>query len=332
MASGNASTTRPYRREQEAAEDDDGTECTSGRWCHSATRTADGDWVPARTFQPYCAACRGHIAGRLADLPAACVLMLAQIGERPRSGRAVRVPPGPREPIRLEIDALAREMALVLGSWHERVAQVARLALPDPAAAAKHPAAAVRDAEAVLSAHLDALLALPPGPVALVWYSPQAAEKAAGDGEPGTDPHDEGRVTASGEARMAPSLSGADAAQEILALHRRARRITGDVRGRPDTFDGVPCRDEDCAEMALERAEPPSDPARPPKHSRCAACGDEMTREEFTQWAEWYASWADGGAIRVCRRCSLDKPKHGECTWQRCACTDGEHPRRRAAA
>ena len=83
--------------------------------------------------------------------------------------------------------------------------------------------------------------------------------------------------------------------------------------------------------VALERAEPPSDPSLAAMHSRCAACRDEMDREEFSQWADMYASWAHGAGIQVCRRCSLKEPRHAECCWHACSCTEGAHPRRPAA-
>ena len=125
-------------------------------------------------------------------------------------------------------------------------------------------------------------------------------------------------------------LDGADAGNEILQMHWRARSILGETRQKPETFDGVPCRA--CEAMTLERAEPPSDPALNANHSRCPRCGDEMDRETFAQWADTYASWAGTAGIRECKRCQLAEPKCGECTWFACSCARGEHPRRRAAA
>lgn len=133
---------------------------------------------------------------------------------------------------------------------------------------------------------------------------------------------------------------GATAAgNEVIGLHHRARRALGETRPQPEYFDGIPCRA--CEEMALERAEPPSDPSAEAKHSRCAACRDEMTREEFAQHAGRYASWARGAGIQVCRRCSLaaaaataeqEAALHAGCCWHACSCQDAPHPRRRAAA
>lgn len=314
------------RDSYQAPSGDDGQrECARKDWCSAATRDAGGTWHPARTYQPYCPADRARIAACLDELPSACVRMLAQIGERPRTGNAVRVPPGPREPIRLEIDALVREMAGVLGSWHERVADVAHLTIPGMEAAVRHPAEAVRDAAAVLGAHLDALLSLPPEPMSRVMYSAEAA----GEWLARTDPDDTGRVRPGGDVHMLPRLSGEYAGQEILDLHHRARKVTGEVRARPEPFDGIPCRE--CEDMALEQAEPPSDPAAPAMHSRCASCRHEMTTEEFRAWAAMYKSWAEAVPGLTCRRCQ--KSDHAQCAWPACACEAAEgHPRRRAAA
>jgi hypothetical protein len=82
--------------------------------------------------------------------------------------------------------------------------------------------------------------------------------------------------------------------------------------------------------MALERADPPSDPELPANHSKCALCKDEMDREEFSQWADMYASWAHGAAIQACRRCSLGNCH--DCCWHACSCDQGLHPRRPVAA
>jgi hypothetical protein len=135
--------------------------------------------------------------------------------------------------------------------------------------------------------------------------------------------------TGDGWVNVLQHIGGAAAGNEILDMHYRARRHLGETRGIPESFDGVPCRA--CDRTALERAEPPSDPDRPANHSVCAECGDELDRETFTQWADMCASWASS-AIRVCKRCKLAEPRHEECCWSACSCTQGEHPRRRAAA
>ena len=301
------------------ADDDDGKQaCANLSWCHAATRSEDGAWYPARTFQPYCPACRSVIAGRLAELPEACVRLVVAMGERPRTGKAVRVPPGPREPIRLEVDALLRLMGWVMGSWHERVAQVDHLTAPEVGAVlVQHPERAVRDAVKILHPdRVDAVLALPPEPMVRVMYDPVAAEEWLAL----IDPGEHGSIRPSGEAWMAPRLSGVHAGKEILELHHRARRILGQVRAQPEAFEGVPCKE--CEAMALERAEPPSDPERQAMHSRCAACRHEMTKEDYDAWVALYGSWASSAGL-ACRRCK--KGDHAGCAWGKCACAVAGH-------
>ena len=140
--------------------------------------------------------------------------------------------------------------------------------------------------------------------------------------------HEEITAAGDGWVQVTRHVGAAVAGNEILDLHWRARRHLGETKPPPESFDGVPCRN--CDEMALERAEPPSDPAVPAAHSKCALCKDEMGQEEFAQWCERYASWARGAGVQVCRRCSLGRCT--DCSWAACACADGPHPRRRAAA
>jgi hypothetical protein len=133
-----------------------------------------------------------------------------------------------------------------------------------------------------------------------------------------------------GWIKVMDELGGAAAGNEILTLQWRARRMLGETKAQPESFDGIPCRA--CESMALERAEPPSDPKLPANHSKCPDCGDEMDRDTFAQWADTYVSWARGAGIRKCRRCSLAEPRHDECCWHACSCDETDHPRRRAAA
>jgi hypothetical protein len=132
-----------------------------------------------------------------------------------------------------------------------------------------------------------------------------------------------------GWVKVPQLLSGAEAGNEILDLHHRARKILGETRPQPESFDGIPCRS--CNAMgSLERAEPPSDPRLPAKMSRCDSCGDTMDAKEFREWAAWYARWAEGAGLPSCRRCQ--NGDHEQCAWQACTCDRAEHPRRRAAA
>jgi len=280
---------------------------------------------PARTPRAFCAPCEARIAACLEDLPAAWDRLGAAITDPVRRAAPVRVTPGSRVLVSPEVDALMRPMAAILGGWHARVRSVPGLQLADPGV--PHDSAeGITAACEALAVHLTPLLALQDGWTTRV-YSWQPGTPMPGDLE--DEIGAEEIVTAGdGWVKVTVQRSGADAGSEILDLHWRARKILGEAKARPESFDGVPCRS--CDELALERAEPPSDPSLEAMHSRCAACRDEMDRDEFARQAERYAGWARGAGIQVCRRCSLGRCE--DCCWAACSCTGGEHPRRRAAA
>ena len=336
---------------------------------------------PMLTPRAFCEPCSSRILACLEELPPAYGRLAAALGDAPRTGKAIRAPFGPGEPIRAEIDALMRVTAVILHGWEARVRN-SRLQLisrdtPDILAPAS-----VKDAAETIGLNIGVFLALQPGWMTRAFTFPP--------GKPGAQPAQEGtcrrcglrigRLVASGRGRwyvtegtggpipacaheprgitssralsLIPAeleaeisdeeivvigdgwvkvtrhIGAAQAGNEILDLHYRARRILGETKAPPESFDGVPCRS--CDEMALERAEPPSDPAIEARHSRCALCKDEMDRDEFIRWAEMYASWAHGAGVQVCRRCSLGA--HGECCWHACSCDADTHPRRRVAA
>lgn len=302
-------------------------ECVRGDWCSARTRDSDGEWHPALTYQAFCPADRGKIITGLEDLPDAYRRLGERIGDPERSGRAVRVTPGSRVLVSPQVDALMRTMAAVLGGWAARVRAVPQLSLAPHGHSHGSLEAVTADCD-VLAKHPDPLLALQPGPVMRTWTwppgSPMPPELDTEIGHLDAVRGGDGWVTAF------TSLDGTTAGTEILDLYRRAVKLLGEAPGRPETFDGIPCRA--CEEMALERAEPPSDPSLPVMHSRCATCRDEMDREDFAKHADRYASWARSAGIQVCRRCSLAEPRHEECCWAHCSCREGPHPRRRAAA
>jgi hypothetical protein len=278
--------------------DTSGSECARGEWCSGAVmaRQPDGTMKrqPARTPRNFCEACRSRIGTCLEEMPSAYGRLAAEIGEPSRTGHAVRIPPGPRLPIRADVDALMRLAAESLLSWEERVRDVARLTPLDTALSRQRGTQeAVTAAVRLLAAHLDVLLGLEAGPMT----------------RPGE--HD---------AVILASLSGADAGNEILHLHYRCRSLLGETRTQPEAFDGIPCRE--CEDMALERAEPPSDPEQEAMHSRCASCGHAMTRKEFAEWAQWYATWAATAGL-ACRRCRQNRC--AECVYRGCACAGSGH-------
>lgn len=301
--------------------EDTGHECARdpGEWC-SGSRIIEGDngqmrRAPGLTPRAFCDPCEIRIFTCLSELVSAYGRLAEHLIDPTRGGgQVIRVPFGPRIPLSADADALMRRMGDVLGSWHERVAMVARLTAPDTEASRTHPAETVDAAVPVLSEHLSVLLALAPEPMTRVM-SPREAEEWADD--PGAFTV----VRSGGEAWVTRPMAGADAGNEVLDLHYRARRILGETKAPAEAFDGVPCRE--CESLALERAEPPSDPELPAMKSRCATCSDEMTAEEFKDWASRYKKWAESAAIPACRRCQ--RGNHEQCQWQGCGCRGSGH-------
>jgi hypothetical protein len=325
-------------------EDDTGTPCsrTPAELCDGAKITWDNGErrrVPALTSRAFCEPCRSRIITCLGELPSAYARLAAALGDTPRTGSQIRVPFGPSEPIRGEIDALMRVTAVILAGWDARVrGSRLRLSRGDPRRDI-HTAGYVRDAAQTLGKHVDVLLALQPGWMTRVFTFPFAKPgKTFAAGTAGQAPipdeiereigHEEIVRVGDGWVKVTTRLGGPAAGNEILDLHYRARRRLGETRPQPESFDGIPCRA--CDEMSLERAEPPSDPKLAAKKSRCALCKDEMDDAEFAQWCEMYASWAHGAQIQVCKRCTAGRC--GECCWHACSCAQVSHPRRPAAA
>jgi hypothetical protein len=288
-------------RETSSDDGETGDPCARGDWC-SAARTITGpdgtrQRVPARSPRPFCDACRTRIGGCLADLPELYVRLECEITQAAGATRGVRVPFGPRLPgPKLgQVDAIMRDTAETMIAWHERVATVANLAPVDTEAARRRHGKSLHRACLVLGAHLDALLAL-------------GAEPMIRDG-------------------ALEDATGTDAGLDILDLHRRARSVLGRTKARPEEFDGVPCRQ--CGDMALESAEPPSNPKQEAMHSKCASCLHLMDYKTFKGWAKWYAGWAGHGGVTVCRRCQ--RGLHEQCAWDACTCRLRGHATRIAA-
>lgn len=290
---------------------EEGRPCARGEYCGSYELvTEDGKTrrEPARSYQPFCPKDRRCIETDLRQLPGQFVLLAAEIGRPAGSGQAVRVPFGPRIPLRVDVDTLMRAIAESLCSWHERVAQAADLSYPsttlDPL---RRDAIAVRDASRALAERVDALLALPPAPMGRnVPLETEAVP--GGDGkvrrvlliaEAGRwEGLAEGTLGKrrvhrdAGWADVIADLDGADAGTEIFTLRYLCRAVLGETRAKPEELLGVPCRQwEECGRMSLRRAELPSDPDAPVWWSECSECGDRLTEEEYREWTGLCAAY-----------------------------------------
>jgi len=204
-------------------------ECARGEHCADPRlETVDGKTLRFGAWTPraFCDACRDQVEHALRGLPALHDRVRDEIGETGKAaGPKVAISKSAPVPINLAVDELLRDMAVVVVSWHERVAAVARLDDPD---------GDVARACTVLAAHVDVLLALPAEPMMRAMTLRDAA---------GLPPGTAGLVHVSaGYVDAIPLLGGANAGLEVLALHRRARRLLGETRIPARHLHGVLCR------------------------------------------------------------------------------------------
>jgi hypothetical protein len=333
-----------------STEEEEGRACAQGTWCASPVLIRQEDGTYRREPRPgpraFCDRDREIIRDRLGELPEGYGRLGEEMQELRRAGGSnLRMPFGPSLPLHEGIEALMREMARTLAGWHARVAAVARLTPPDPELVIRDGSKVVARAAAVLCAdtHIDTLLGLEDGwmtrsvsvpfrheqeivrdPIARPawrvpardWLPVPGQVQAARSREPLppgiAEEYADCEIVHVGAdfLKVMKQPGGEQAGLDILSLHRRCERLLGEVRQHAETLDGVPCRE--CDDMALERAEPPSDPSRPAMYSACASCRDTMTLAEYRQWSAWYARWADGAGME-CARCQ--RGYHEQCEY-----------------
>jgi hypothetical protein len=344
---------RPYWVHSQPDEIPEGRPCAQGAWCAAPILVREDGGGFRREPRPgpraFCDSDREIIRDRLDALPEGYKRLGEEMQELRQGRSTLRMPFGPSLPLHEGMEALMREMAATLATWHARVAAVARLT---PPAGLDDGLKVVRAAARVLCAatHIDTLLGLQEGwmtrsvsvpfrhepeilrdPIARPpwrlpspdWLPQPGLVQPATRREP--VPPELAEELADCEIvcvgadylKVMRQPSGVDAGLEILALHRRCERLLGEVRQHADTLDGVPCRNQGCGDMALERAEPPSDPSQPAMYSVCASCRHTMDLDEYREWSAWYARWADGAGLE-CARCQLGR--HAECIYAGCQC------------
>ena len=261
--------------------------CRRETWCASSVIVCDnpdgsGRRVPEYGPRPFCQRDADLVQHSLEELPAQYAHLTAELGNPAVRAQPVRVPFGPRIPLRVDIDALLRLIAESLVSWHERVAVVDHLSFPEGhLARARRDGHAVERAVDVIAPRMAALIALPPEPMMRAVDLRDLA--AMPDSTPG--------VVHAAFAEIVYDLDGGDAGMEILNLRHLCRAVLGETKAKPDELIGVPCRADGCGLRALVRAEPPSDPADRGHYSECLACGDRMDETDYAEWTALCAAY-----------------------------------------
>jgi hypothetical protein len=233
--------------------------------------------IPAWTDGTYCRRDRDKTWRTLTSLPELWVRLHMELGRKGQGGERVSGSRTAPIPLNVSVDALLREQRDILLSWDERVREAAGLKLPDTQAACRRRdhGRQVTAAAATLAAHLETLLALPPGPVTRSYPL-----------------HDTGRIPEGaygrtvldgGYCEVVIDLDGARAGEEILRLGRRDRAMLGETRMR-ELLIGVPCPSPACEMLMLERVHGSNYAAE------CGACGRLLTADEYMAWVRLYAS------------------------------------------
>lgn len=271
-------------RLREHAERSDGDRpCARDAWCASGSRERNEDGtvtrLPAMGYQAFCPRDRAIVGECLAELPATYARLALALGDHITAEAMIRVPFGPSVPLRTDVDEILRLIIDCAMAWHERVAAVARLYVPDTEdwhrrALGPYAPALLAFSAPVLLAHLDALLALAPEAMLRPCASPVTRTA---------------RVLSNGGDTALVEAGGADAGLEVLRLDYLARSAMLETRPSPERLLGVPCAN--CERRALQRAMPAQHDGDPDWYSACSFCGDLMDEPDYRQHCRRYAAF-----------------------------------------
>lgn len=210
--------------------DEHGDPCVRGNQC--AARDYEGN--PERCPRPFCDKDREWVIRAIRDLPSDYTRLRDDL--LPRSQQQEERVSGSKEPplpLATDVQAFMREIVHVALSWEAHVRTANRLS-PIPAERVRDEIALWR-ASGILAEHVDSLIALPAS--AVTRYASRkrleeigGAEEAAE--EAGDDLRHDVRWDAAGDAWEHGTMTGVEAALELLALHGRARGMLGLNRQR----------------------------------------------------------------------------------------------------
>lgn len=216
--------------------------CARGVHCSDRQVVIDqGERIeqPTWTYRAFCDRDREHLICAIEDLPAKYARLYLELPRSGGVGEKVSGSKSPPVPLRVDVEALMRDIVHTAVTWQEIVAAVAGLAEPGR----KRQGRALRDACRALSAHVDALLSLESWPVARYIPIHRAANLPSG-----TTGH---VFPNAGYAVVLLELDGAQAGLELLDVHARCRSMLGLTRRRD--LLSVPCHA--CGHVAIYRDE-----------------------------------------------------------------------------
>jgi hypothetical protein len=276
-----------------AGDSEAGEPCKRGNWCAGRTvALEDGERVvhPRRTYRAYCDQCESYLAGCVRELAELYQRLEAAIGDPLQAEVHVPSPFGPQLPLREDIDAHMRLMAILLPGWEARVRATARLSQPDPQQRVDTLAAMSR-ACTTLATHATVLLALQPAWMTRTFRRPLDDDTAEwlADSE----------IVYAGEDSLTVmvQVGGEHAGQEIQYLHYRARSVLMETNPPPEILI-PPCRK--CEMRTLRRAWPEAG-SELDLYCRCTNCRDEMTAQEYDvnakRWLAYHKANASAAVL-----------------------------------
>jgi hypothetical protein len=224
----------------------DSGRCRQADKCLGAERTEDGVLLAADAHgDPFCGPCARRVGESIRALTVDYLYLSLMSGVTSQAGDGIMVN-GSRElkvPLRLEVTGLQAAIDLTVSQWVEPVAERVNVPWDTRLMSMARPGYRVQQSARILYLALDVLVTLEPTEV-LAWVDPVGV--------------------------MVTTRDGAEGAQELMELHRRAlwwtRGNSGDVR-LP-----IPCP---CCEARTLVRENGTDGVR------CRGCGAVLTDDQY---------------------------------------------------
>lgn len=240
--------------------------CARGKRC--VNRSQDGE--PALGPRVLCANDRAYLIETITRIPEVYLELYLMLDSKGGNLAGPRVSGGgktPPVPLRVDVDALMRDVIDVVSSWETRVRDVMNLSTTADTRRRRN-GFAVTATCVFLARHVDVVLSLEP---ALMHRSLDVADAKK-------LPEDAAGVvhTDSGWIDYETLMSGSDAALELFSLFSRCRSKLGHTPKHQDLI--TPCWNENCEQRMLRRWD---GSAGLEDHVECRACGARYLGEDL---------------------------------------------------